>query len=81
MNLPEQSVEQSQVNLLIELLKLALHHDIALSISSLPDILEIVNALTPFVGQQRRGLTVTGLDPRREESSLVSLVPAMTTQC
>jgi hypothetical protein len=37
--------------------------------------LEIVDALAPLVGQQRRRLRVAGLDPRREQTSLVSLVP------
>jgi hypothetical protein len=37
--------------------------------------LKIVDALAPLVGQQRRGLRVAGLDPRREQTSLVSLVP------
>ncbi len=36
---PEKSVEEGQIDLLVELLELALHHHITLAVSSLPHIL------------------------------------------
>ena len=74
---PEKSVEKGEINLLVEFLKLALHHDGALAVPGLPDVLQVVDALTPLVGQQWWGLAVTRLDPGREESPLVSLVPGV----
>lgn len=36
--------------------------------------------LAPLVHQQRRGFSVSRFDPRREESSLVSLIPQVLIQ-
>ena len=36
----EESVKQGQINLLIELLECALHHDVTLTIARLPDVLQ-----------------------------------------
>jgi hypothetical protein len=46
---PEKSVEEGQINLLVELLELTLHHHIALAVSSLPHILYMsqVTSLKP----------------------------------
>ena len=43
-NQPQQSVQESQINLLIQLLEMTLHHDIALSLPSVPHLLQIVDA-------------------------------------
>jgi hypothetical protein len=37
--------------------------------------LKIVDALAPLVGEEGRGLSVAGLNPGREQASLVRLVP------
>jgi hypothetical protein len=37
--------------------------------------LKIVDALAPLVGEEGRGLSVAGLDPGWEQTSLVRLVP------
>lgn len=52
-----------------------LHHDNALPVGRLPHIGEVVDALAPFVDQQRRRLAVRRFDPVGEEVALVSLVP------
>ena len=36
----EESVKQGQINLLVELLEGALHHDVTLTITRLPNVLE-----------------------------------------
>ena len=72
---PQQPVEQCQVNLLVQLLKLTFHHHITFSISCFPNILKIVDSLAPFVGQKWWRLTVTWFDPWWEQLSLVSFIP------
>lgn len=44
----EQTIEQSQINLLVDLREHSLHQDITLSFTGLPDISEIVDSLTPL---------------------------------
>ena len=43
-NESQQPVEQSQVDLFIHLVKVGLHHYVALSLRSLPHILQVVDA-------------------------------------
>ena len=50
-------------------------YDLALAVARLLDVLQVVDALTPLIGQQWGRLAVAWLDPRWEESPLVSLVP------
>jgi len=76
----KQSVEKRQVNLLVELLESALHHDVALAVTRLPNILQVVNALAPFVREQRRGLGVGWLYPLRQQFALVGLIPQVLVQ-
>lgn len=42
----EESVQQRQIDLLIQLLKMALHHDIALSFPCLPHFLQVIDTCT-----------------------------------
>lgn len=69
----KQAVQQGQIHLLVYLRELCLHEHHTLALARLPDIVEVVDALTPFVYKQRRWFSVRRLDPRREETALVSL--------
>ena len=48
----QESVQQSQINLLVKFLELSFQHDITLSLTGLPDVLQVVNTLTPLVHQE-----------------------------
>lgn len=73
-------VQQSEVDLLKHLLKLALHHDDTLSIASLPDVHQVIDAGAPLVDQEGRRLQVCRLDPVGKQVALVSLVPQVLIQ-
>lgn len=70
-NEAQETVEKRQVNLLIHLGEHRFHHNIALALTSLPDVGQVVDTLTPFVHQERGWFSVSGLDPGGEQSSLV----------
>ena len=72
---PQKPVEQGEVDLLVDLRELGLHHDHALALVRVPDLLEVVHALAPLVDQQRRRLGVGRLAPVREQVALVRLIP------
>ena len=71
----EETIQQSEVNLLVKFLELRLEQDDRLSLLGFPNILEIVDALAPLVNKERRRLRVGRLDPVREEVTLVGLIP------
>ena len=71
---PQQLIEQSQVDLLVQLLQLGLHEDVALAVGRLPNLLQVVNSLTPLVDEEWRRFRIGRLDPRREQCALVRLV-------
>ena len=58
-NESEQSVEQSKIYLLIELLKMALHHHITLPLSYLPYLLKIVDTYTHTQSHSHSGTLIT----------------------
>ncbi len=51
----EQTIEQSQIHLLVDFRQLGLDHDVAFAFCTLPHICQVVDALSPFV--DRRGGT------------------------
>ena len=61
----EQTVEDSEIYLLVDLGQDGLHHDVTLALAGLSDVCQ--------VDEVRRRLSVRGLDPRREQATLVSL--------
>lgn len=69
----KQAVKQSQVDLLEDLGELRLHHDVALALARLPHLVQVVDALAPLVGEQRRRFRVGRFDPRGEQTPLVGL--------
>lgn len=69
----KQSVEERDVNLLVDLRQDRFHHDVGLTVARLPDIGEVVDSLGHLVDEEGRGLGVGGLDPGGEETSLVGL--------
>ena len=71
----EQSIQQRQVNLLVELFVLRLEHHDALAFASLPYVRQVIDSLAPFVHEERRRFTVRRLYPRWEQAAFVSLVP------
>mmetsp|Transcript_2955 Transcript_2955/g.8791 ORF Transcript_2955/g.8791 Transcript_2955/m.8791 type:complete len:467 (+) Transcript_2955:3703-5103(+) len=77
---PQQPVEKREVDLLVYLLEVRLHHDYALAVGRVPNILQIVDALAPLVDEQRRRLRVCRLHPVGEEVPLVGLVPEVLIQ-
>ena len=70
---PQQTVKQREIDLLVDLREDRLHQDVALALARLPDIGQVVDTLTPLVDEKRRWLRVGGLDPRGEQTTLVSL--------
>ena len=70
---PQETVEQREINLLVDFREDRLHHDVALALARLPDIGQVVDTLTPLVDEKRRWLRVGGLDPRGEQTTLVGL--------
>ena len=70
---PQQTVEQREIDLLVDLRQHGFHHDVTLALARLPDVRQVVDPLTPLVDEERRRLSVCGLDPGREEASLVRL--------
>mmetsp|Transcript_45139 Transcript_45139/g.81182 ORF Transcript_45139/g.81182 Transcript_45139/m.81182 type:complete len:243 (+) Transcript_45139:3641-4369(+) len=71
----QQTVEKSQVNLLGDVLELALQHNYTLSIGCVPDICQVIHTLAPLVDQQWCGLGVGWLDPIGEQVAMVTLIP------
>jgi hypothetical protein len=71
----QQAVEQREVDLVVQLLKHALHHHDTLAVGRLPHVGQVVDAVAPLVDQQRRRLAVGRLDPVGEEVALVGLEP------
>ena len=69
----KQTVQQRQIDLLVDLGQDSLHHDVALALARLPDVRQVVDALTPLVDEKRGRLRVCGLDPRWEETTLIGL--------
>lgn len=69
----QESVEERKIDLLVNLRKLGLHQDVALSLARFPHFVQIVDSLTPLVDEERGGLGIGGLDPGREETTLVGL--------
>lgn len=70
-NQPKQTIEEGQIDLLIDLREHRLHQNIAFAVICLPNISQVVNSLTPLVNQERWGLGIRGLDPRREQPSFI----------
>ena len=74
-NQSEEFIQECKIDLVIEFLELCLHQHDTLVFRDIPDISEIIDALTPFVYEKWRRLRIPRLDPVREEVSLVSLIP------
>ena len=69
----EKTVEEGEIDLLVDLGQDSLHHDVALALARLPDVGQVVDALAPLVDEKRGRLGVCGLDPCWEETALVRL--------
>ena len=70
----QETVEQREINLLVDFREDRLHHDVALALARLPDVRQVVDALAPLVHEKRRRLGISGLDPSREETTFVRSV-------
>ena len=55
---PEKTVEERQINLLVDFGQYSLYHDNAFAIARFPYVVQIVDALALFVDEKRRGLGV-----------------------
>lgn len=55
---PEQPVEKSKLNLLINFVKLGLHEHHSLILLRLPNVCQVINALAVFICEQRWRLYV-----------------------
>ena len=66
--MPQETVEQREIDLLVDLREGRLHHDV---LARLPDVGQVVDTLTPFVDEKRGRLSVGRFDPGREETTLV----------
>ena len=72
-NETQETVEEREIDLLVDLRQNRLHHDIAFAFARLPDICEVIDTLTPLIHKEWRGFSVGRLDPGREEATLISL--------
>ena len=79
-NQPEKLVQESEVNLIVELLKFGLHQYDTLIFGDIPDISEVIDALAPLIDKQWGRLRVAGLNPARKEIPLVSLIPQVLVE-
>ena len=68
--MPQETVEQREINLLVDLREDRLHHGGALALARLPHIGQVVDTLTPLTDEKLR---VSGLDPCGEQAALVRL--------
>jgi hypothetical protein len=74
-NQPEKLVQESEVNLIVELLQFGLHQYDTLIFGDIPHISEVIDTLAPLIHKQWGRLRVAGLNPAGEEVSLVGLIP------
>lgn len=72
-NQAQQPIEQRKIDLLIDLGQDGLHHNIAFSLARLPDFIQVVDTLAPFVHEQWGWFGVGRLDPCWEQTTLVGL--------
>ena len=77
---PQQSIQQRQINLFVQLLEPRFQHDVTFTVRRFPHILEVVDSLTPFVNEERWRFSIGRFDPGREEPSLIGLVPEILVQ-
>ena len=49
----KQTIEQRSIDFFVEFFKISFQHHVALAFAGAPNLLEVVDALTPFVEQQR----------------------------
>src|SRR5258708_11819874 len=70
-NETKQSVEQSQIDLLVNLGVYGLHHNVTFSFACLPDVGQVVDALAPLVYQKGWRLRICGLDPCGEKTPFI----------
>src|SRR6266567_2080456 len=70
-NETKQSVEQGQIDLLVNLREYGLHHNVTFSFTCLPDVGQVVDALAPLVYQKGRRLRIFGLDPCGEKATFI----------
>lgn len=69
----EKSIEEGEIDLFVDLAELRLDKNVGLSFTRLPDVVQVVDSLRPFVDEEGRRLGVGRFDPGREKSSLVGL--------
>jgi len=66
-------VERCEIDLLVDLRQNRLHEHVTFAFARLPNICEVVDALTPLVYEKRRWLGVGRFDPGWEQTTLVCL--------
>jgi hypothetical protein len=67
----QETVEKSEIDLFVDLRQLSFHQDVAFSLASFPNFVQVVDSLTPLVDEERSGFGIGGLDPGGEETTFV----------
>ena len=72
---PEESIQESEINLLIYFIETGLEQDKRLPLRGIPSTMQVIDALAVLVEQEWWRFVVGRLDPVGKEPSLVSLIP------
>ena len=62
-NQPQKPIEQSQVDFFVHFFESGFQNDQGLSLGDVPDAVEVVDTLAPFVDEEWRGFGVCGFYP------------------
>ena len=79
-NQSQQAVQHGQIDFFEHSFKFRLQHHDAFAFARVPDIGQVVDALTPLIHQQRRRLCIRWFNPVREQVPLIGLVPNVLIQ-
>ncbi len=77
---PEESIQESEIDLLIYFIEAGLEQDKRLSFSGIPSTMQVIDALAVLVEQEWWGFIVGRFDPVGEEPSFVGLIPQVLVE-
>jgi hypothetical protein len=67
----QQPIKEREIHLFVDFGQLRFNHNVAFAIGCLPDVVQVIDTLAPLIYEQWRWLSIGGLDPGREETSLI----------
>ena len=77
---PEESIQKSEIDLLIDFIETGLEQDKRLPLGGIPSTMQVIDALAVLVEQEWWGLVVGRFDPVGKESPFVGLVPQVLVE-